>query len=203
MSFLPYRSNCSKHNSVGDKNGNYIDFNDDIEKHLQIARVRFRVLLEGMLRPKCGSYLDMNTMTMNTVDDSNITSKLRNVGLRPTRQRISLASLLFKDGERHVTAEVLHEESVSAHIQVSLATIYNTLNQFKEAGLLREVAIDGSKTYFDTNTSDHQHFYFEDTGELCDIPGDSVRVAGISQLPEGMEIAGVDVIVRLKRTPAA
>lgn len=131
------------------------------------------------------------------ITTSKIVSDLRQSGLRPTRQRVALAELLFGGGDRHVTAEVLHDEAVKAQIPVSLATIYNTLNQFKDAGMLREVAIDGSKTYFDTNISNHQHFFFEETGELCDIPGDGVQVTGIAELPDGMMISGIDVIVRL------
>lgn len=127
-----------------------------------------------------------------------IVSQLRHAGLRPTRQRVALAALLFGGGDRHVTAEMLHDEAMGTKIAVSLATIYNTLNQFKDAGLLREVAIDGSKTYFDTNISNHQHFYREDTGELWDIPGDAVHVSGIEGVPADAAIAGVDVIVRLK-----
>src|SRR3954454_12421455 len=87
--------------------------------------------------------------------------KLRQVGLRPTRQRVGLGWLLFAKGDRHVTAEVLFEEASKARVPVSLATIYNTLHQFTEAGLLREVAVEGAKTYFDTNVSNHHHFYVE------------------------------------------
>jgi len=141
--------------------------------------------------------LTTEQLTTEKMTGNKIIADLRMSGLRPTRQRVALAELLFKEGDRHVTAEMLHDESVKADIPVSLATIYNTLNQFKDAGLLREVAIDGSKTYFDTNISNHQHFYFEDTGELCDIPGGNVEVVGISGLPEGTKISGVDVIVRL------
>ncbi|MEM9104030.1 MAG: iron response transcriptional regulator IrrA [Pseudomonadota bacterium] len=125
--------------------------------------------------------------------------RLRSVGLRPTRQRIALAGLLFAKGDRHLTAEELHEEAVSAGFPVSLATVYNTLHQFTDAGMLRVLAIESSKTYFDTNTSDHQHFFVEGDNEVMDIPDGSLMIDGLPQVPEGMEIAHIDVIVRLRR----
>ncbi len=125
--------------------------------------------------------------------------KLRGAGLRPTRQRVALGWMLFGKGDRHVSAEALHEEATKARVPVSLATVYNTLHQFKEAGLLRQVAMEGSKTYFDTNTSDHHHFFVEGEERMIDIPGASLDVAKLPPPPEGMEIIGVDVIVRLKR----
>ncbi len=124
--------------------------------------------------------------------------RLRGAGLRPTRQRLSLAELLFDGTNRHVTAEALHAEAQSAGIRVSLATIYNTLHQFTEVGLLRQVVVDGARTYFDTNIDDHHHFYFEDEGDLADIPGDSIEVTGLPPMPEGTAQARVDVIVRVK-----
>jgi Fur family transcriptional regulator, iron response regulator len=127
----------------------------------------------------------------------NVTRRLRDVGLRPTRQRCSLATLLFGKGDRHISAETLHEEANKAGVRVSLATIYNTLHQFQQAGLLRELAIEGQRSYFDTNTSNHNHFYIEDMGELIDIPGDCVRVDGLPEAPEGMRISHIDVVVRL------
>ena len=127
-----------------------------------------------------------------------VTNKLRMAGLRPTRQRIALGSLLFGTGDdRHVSAEMLHAEAVAAGEQVSLATVYNTLHQFTEAGLLRELAIDGSKAFFDTNTSNHNHFFIERAGELVDIPHGAVRVEGLPQPPPGMKISHIDVVVRL------
>jgi len=122
---------------------------------------------------------------------------LRVSGLRPTRQRVALAELLFARGDRHVTAERLHEEAVSNDVPVSLATVYNTLHQFTEAGLLREVAVEGAKTYFDTNTSNHCHFFCESDGVLMDIPTEGLRVEGLPEPPEGMEVSRVDVLVRL------
>lgn len=124
---------------------------------------------------------------------------LRDVGLRPTRQRVALGWLLFGRGDRHLTAEILYEEALRARVPVSLATVYNTLHQFTVAGLLREVAVDGSKTYFDTNVSEHHHFFVEGEEMLYDIPGSEVAVGELPEPPPGMEIARVDVIVRLRR----
>jgi Fur family transcriptional regulator, iron response regulator len=124
---------------------------------------------------------------------------LRQVGLRPTRQRMALGWMLFAKGDRHVTAEMLYEEASRAKVPVSLATIYNTLHQFTEVGLLRQVAVDGSKTYFDTNATEHHHFFVEGENALVDIPGAEVVVGTMPTPPEGYEIARVDVVVRLKR----
>jgi Fur family transcriptional regulator, iron response regulator len=127
-----------------------------------------------------------------------VTERLRKAGLRPTRQRVALATLLFSDGHRHVTAEELHAEAHGSRLPVSLATVYNTLNQFTEAGLLREVAIEGHRSYFDTNTSNHFHFYLEEERKLFDIPGDELQVRGLPELPPGTRVRRIDVIVRLE-----
>jgi Fur family iron response transcriptional regulator len=126
-------------------------------------------------------------------------AKLREAGLRPTRQRVALASLLYAKGDRHLTVEELHAEAQDADIDVSLATVYNTLHQFKAAGLLREIALDAERAYFDTNTSNHNHFYVEQDGVLMDIPGDGIRVDGLPAPPEGMKISHIDVVVRLAK----
>src|SRR6266571_4470467 len=128
-----------------------------------------------------------------------VKAMLRRVGLRPTRQRMSLGWVLFSKGDRHVTAELLYEEATRAKVPVSLATVYNTLHQFTEAGLLRQVAVDGSKTYFDTNVSEHHHFFVEGEHALLDIPGAQGIVDKLPAAPEGYEIARVDVVVRLRR----
>ena len=130
---------------------------------------------------------------------SDLRDKLRRVGLRPTRQRVSLGWLLFGKGDRHVTAEVLFDEAMRARIPVSLATVYNTLHQFTEAGLLRQLAVDGSKAYFDTNPSEHHHFFIEGEDALVDVPGEAIAVGELPEPPDGLEIAGVEVIVRLRR----
>ena len=128
-----------------------------------------------------------------------VRTMLRRVGLRPTRQRMSLGWILFAKGDRHVTAEVLYEEASKAKVPVSLATVYNTLHQFTEVGLLRQVAVDGSKSYFDTNASQHHHFFVEGENALLDIP-DADFFAGKPPIPpEGYEIARIDVVVRLRR----
>ena len=124
-------------------------------------------------------------------------ARLRAVGLRPTRQRISLARLLLANEDRHVTAEQLHAEAAASAVQVSLATVYNTLHQFTEAGLLREVVVEPGRSYFDTNTADHHHFFCEATGRLQDIPAHQLTVSGLPLPPAGTEILGVDIIVRV------
>ncbi|MSO54014.1 MAG: transcriptional repressor [Rhodospirillales bacterium] len=124
--------------------------------------------------------------------------RLRGARLRPTRQRLGLAKLLFENGHRHVTAEILHQEAKGAGLRVSLATIYNTLHQFTTSGLLREIVMDPMRFYFDTNTSNHHHFYFEDSGLLEDIMGTQVVISEMPTPPKGAAIDRVDVIVRLK-----
>jgi Fur family iron response transcriptional regulator len=130
-----------------------------------------------------------------------VKSMLRDVGLRPTRQRMALGWILFAKGDRHVTAEMLYEEASRAKVPVSLATVYNTLHQFTEVGLLRQVAVDGSKTYFDTNVSQHHHFFVEGENDLLDIADADVVVGKTPVPPEGYEIARIDVVVRLRRKP--
>jgi len=125
-------------------------------------------------------------------------ARLRSVGLRPTRQRLALARLLLENGDRHVTAEQLHGEAMGADIRVSLATVYNTLHQFTEAGLLREVVVEPGRSYFDTNTADHHHFFCEATSKLQDIPGRDVVVSEFPLPPLGTEICRVDVIIRVR-----
>lgn len=122
-------------------------------------------------------------------------------GLRPTRQRVALAALLVGDGEdRHVTAESLYAAASQGGEKVSLATVYNTLRAFCQAGLMREITVDGSKSYFDTNTSNHPHFYWEDSASLTDAPADELEIARLPRAPEGAEISNVDVVIRLRRT---
>jgi Fur family iron response transcriptional regulator len=130
---------------------------------------------------------------------SELKAMLRKSGLRPTRQRMSLAEILYGRGHRHISAESLHSEAVAEKVPVSLATIYNTLHQFTTAGLLREVAVDGSRTYFDTNTTDHHHFFVEDNNEVFDVPAGEIGVGRVPEPPPGYEISRVDVVVRLRR----
>jgi Fur family transcriptional regulator, iron response regulator len=129
---------------------------------------------------------------------SHVIEKLRDAGLRPTRQRIALAKLLFEGGDRHVTAESLHAEAQDAAIRVSLATVYNTLHQFTASGLLREIVVDSQRCYFDTNTSDHHHFFFEGSNRLEDIPGDEVVLSRLPEPPVGKSVKRIDVVVRLQ-----
>ncbi|MDJ0930408.1 iron response transcriptional regulator IrrA [Breoghania sp.] len=131
---------------------------------------------------------------------NSVRDMLREAGLRPTRQRLALAEILFSKGNRHISAELLHEEAVLARVPVSLATVYNTLHQLTEAGMLREVAAEGTKTYFDTNVSDHHHFFIEGENRVVDIPGSNVSVKDLPTPPDGMEVVRVDVVVRLRQT---
>jgi Fur family iron response transcriptional regulator len=131
---------------------------------------------------------------------SGLIERLKQAGLRPTRQRLALGKLLFEsDGcpNRHVTAEQLHSEATAAGVSVSLATVYNSLHQFTQVGLLREVVVEPGRSYFDTNVDDHHHFYFEGDGRLQDIPGDSLRLTGVPDAPEGCAVQRVEVIIRL------
>lgn len=129
---------------------------------------------------------------------SHVVHQLRSVGLRPTRQRLALAKLLFDaESTRHVSAEALHAEALEEGIRVSLATVYNTLHQFVEVGLLKEVVIDSSRTYFDTNTAEHHHFYEKATGLLIDVPEDCVHVELMMETPKGMQLAATETVFRL------
>jgi Fur family transcriptional regulator, iron response regulator len=133
---------------------------------------------------------------------ANALELLRAAGLRPTRQRLVLARLLFDGGDRHVTAEQLHGEALQATVPVSLATVYNTLHQFIAARLLREVVVNPGRSYFDTNVTDHHHFFFEDTGKLLDIPGELIGVTNLPPPPLGCTIRRVDVIIRVEAAAA-
>lgn len=131
---------------------------------------------------------------------SAIVDRLRTAGLRPTRQRLTLGALLFDTGrDRHVTAEQLHGEAAAHGTRVSLATVYNALNQFTSAGLLREVLVGPGRVYFDTNLGPHHHFYIENDGTLVDIPADDVAIAHLPKAPDGMNVERVDVVVRVRR----
>lgn len=123
--------------------------------------------------------------------------QLKDAGLRPTRQRLALAKLLFEGGNHHFTAEQLHARAMEAEVRVSLATVYNTLHQFHDAGLLREVVVEAGRSYFDTNMDDHHHFYFEGSGELRDVDQDDVTLSTLPTAPDGTKVARVDVIIRL------
>lgn len=124
--------------------------------------------------------------------------RLKSMGLRPTRQRMALARILFESGDRHITAEQLHTEAQTANVRVSLATIYNTLHQFTKVGLLNEVVVEPGRSYFDTNVSNHHHFYNEDSGELVDISAESIRLDALPESPEGTDVRRVDVIIRVR-----
>ena len=128
-----------------------------------------------------------------------VNEMLSSVGLRPTRQRMALGWLLFGKGARHLTAEMLYEEATLAKVPVSLATVYNTLNQLTDSGLLRQVSVDGTKTYFDTNVTAHHHFYLENNHELVDIPDPNLVLSRMPDVPPGYEISRIDMVVRLRK----
>jgi Fur family iron response transcriptional regulator len=139
--------------------------------------------------------------TLHKSADKRASEWLAGAGLRPTRQRIALATLLIGDGQhRHVTAESLFDATCHCDCKVSLATVYNTLRAFCEAGLMNEITVDGNKSYFDTNTSDHPHFYWEDTHELTDASTERMQISNLPPAPEGAEITSVDVVIRLRRS---
>lgn len=139
-------------------------------------------------------------MIMTSMATKRGTNWLGGAGLRPTRQRLSLAGLLVGDGQdRHVTAESLYASVQKSGEQVSLATVYNTLRAFCDAGLLREIMVDGAKSYFDTNMTDHPHFFWEDSQELMDAPSEELEICKLPQAPQGAEVSKVDVVIRLRR----
>ena len=142
--------------------------------------------------------MNFDELTSEQIDRLSV--KLRAAGLRSTRPRLALAHLLFGAGNRHVTAESLHEEARKAGLSVSQATIYNTLNQFLSAGLLSEVIVDRARSYFDTNVTEHHHFFIEDETRLIDIPLNEVELSTVPDAPEGYNLAGVDVVIRLDRS---
>jgi Fur family iron response transcriptional regulator len=129
--------------------------------------------------------------------DPTVLERLRAVGLRPTRQRLALARLLFGRGDRHVTAEALFSEAKQHRINLSLATVYNALHDFTSKGLLREIVLDSNRSCFDTNTGAHHHFYYERSGKLEDIPAAQVQIAALPKAPDGAPVSRVDVIIRL------
>ena len=140
------------------------------------------------------------TITAPVQAEGRCTSWLVRGGLRPTRQRLALAGLLVGDGEnRHVTAEGLFAAAAQSGEKVSLATVYNTLRAFCAAGLMNEVVVDGSRSYFDTRMDDHPHFYWEDSHNLTDAPAEELQITGLPAAPEGMAVSRVDVVIRLKR----
>jgi len=135
---------------------------------------------------------------MTDTVDTAIADRLRSNGLRPTRQRVALAELLLSAGPRHLTAEMLFDEARQVDVPVSLATIYNCLHQFTQAGLVREVVVDPGRSYFDTNVTEHHHFYHEGSGKLTDIPGETISLGSLPAAPDGMVIDRTEVIIRVR-----
>ena len=157
------------------------------------------MVVSSAIDPSVGQPVLSHRTELNGCPWHDVKEMLRGVGLRPTKQRMALGWILFAKGDRHLTAEMLYEEATKAKVPVSLATVYNTLHQFTEVGLLRQVAVDGSKTYFDTNTSTHHHFFVEGENALVDIPGAEEIIGKLPAAPVGYEVARIDVVVRLRR----
>ncbi len=132
---------------------------------------------------------------------SGLIERLKAVGLRPTRQRLALGRLLFDGGNRHLSAEQLHDEALAAAVRVSLATVYNTLHQFTAAGLLREVVVDPGRSYFDTKTKHHHHFFWEEDRYLVDIPSEELKVEKLPRPPPGTTVTEVDIVIRVRKNP--
>lgn len=140
------------------------------------------------------------TTPMRTTRLERGTEWLATGDVRPTKQRVTLAALLVGDGhDRHVTAESLYAAALERGEKVSLATVYNTLRTFCEAGLVQEITVDGSKSYFDTRIDDHPHFYWEDSNLLTDAPAEELEISRLPEIPEGTEISKVDVVIRLRK----
>jgi Fur family iron response transcriptional regulator len=137
-------------------------------------------------------------VTMTERPFTEVVLTLKQCGLRPTRQRMALARLLRDAGDCHLTAEQLHEMAAASGCRISLATVYNALHQFTDAGLVREIVVDSGCSYFDTNISDHHHFFFEDRRELKDIDGGDVVISTIPEPPEGARLERVDVVIRVR-----
>jgi Fur family iron response transcriptional regulator len=140
--------------------------------------------------------LDEDEQSLLQYDCSDL---LRQAGLRPTRQRLMLGEFLFSSAGRHVTADMIYTEAAAANMPVSRGTVYNTLNQFTEAGLLRQIGVDGSKSFFDTNPTAHHHFFVDHEDRLLDVPAPGVEIEQLPQPLPGYEVVGVDVIVHLRR----
>ena len=160
--------------------------------------------IEIASEPLSGSEPEVSTELMLDEGDKGLpqydcSDLLRQAGLRPTRQRLMLGEFLFSSGGRHVTADMIYTEAAAANMPVSLGTVYNTLNQFTEAGLLRQIGVDGSKSFFDTNPASHHHFFVDHEDRLLDVPEPGVEIEQLPQPLPGYEIAGVDVIVHLRR----
>ncbi|WP_018718821.1 iron response transcriptional regulator IrrA [Arhodomonas aquaeolei] len=141
-------------------------------------------------------------MPTTSINRDQLRTHLRRAGLRATRARLDLATLIFGEGDRHFTAEALHREAGDAAIDVSLATIYNTLNRLAAVGLLQRIVLDSRRTYFDTNTQPHHHLFDEDAGRLEDVPVGAVELNGLPDIPDGTHIESVDIVIRVRRDEA-
>lgn len=129
--------------------------------------------------------------------NTDIAKILEKHGHKVTSQRVALAEIMFARPQ-HLSADALLELARAAGVRVSKATVYNTLNLFAECGVVREVNVDGSRVYYDSTTHPHHHLFNMDTGELTDLPEESVRLAAMPPLPDDTEAVGVDVVVKVR-----
>jgi len=171
----------------------------DLICHLASAAQSRLCVADVVIEPSSGPALILMAAATAKTKDATVLDRLRAAGLRPTRQRLALAKLLFAGGHRHVTAESLFNEARAKRINLSLATVYNALHDFTGRGLLREISVEAGRSYFDTNTAEHHHFYYERSGKLQDVPLDAVRIASLPEAPAGETVKRVDVIIRLAR----
>ena len=130
-------------------------------------------------------------------DYNKVSRKLNEHNIRPTKQRMTLAKLLFEKGKRHISAEELYSEVKEDHRKISLATVYNTLKQFTKLGLVKEVVVDQNKSHYCTNTQSHYHLYIEDEGKIIDIPTKNIDL-NIASMPACLNLHNIDVIVRIR-----
>ena len=137
---------------------------------------------------------------IQNVKKIDILKKLRSSGLRPTKQRVEIAKFLFeREKTFHFTVENLNKIlTKKSNTKIALATIYNTVHSFKAAGHLSEVEVRGNKSYFDTNVSNHHHFYDSETAELIDIDANDIVIQKIPKAPDGKKIKNVEVFINLK-----
>jgi len=128
---------------------------------------------------------------------ADILTKLTSHSILPTPQRVDIASVLFAEPQ-HLSAEVIMERLRSNEHGVSKATVYNTLGLFARTGLVREVFADPTRVFYDSNTSHHHHLFDVEHGTLTDLPADQVRLSALPALTEEQELAGVDIIIRVR-----
>ena len=129
-----------------------------------------------------------------------VISKLKSFGVTPTNQRVEIGQILFAQPQHLSAEQILIKVNEEGATSASKATIYNTLGLFAKKGLVKELIVDSSKVFYDSNISQHFHFYNTDTGELTDIPVDAINFDKLPELPEGTESSAVEIIIRIKNS---